>query len=108
MLSFDLSVMDIVLAIAVVVLLLLLLAQRKDLSEINSRLLEERPLEKPAEKTQDSVRQVQERRPRKQPSTGLQKCIHHFGYLGGLPRDAPVPDECLGCSKILNCRFPNR
>ncbi len=30
-------------------------------------------------------------------------CPHHFGYLANRPENAPVPQECLICSKVVNC-----
>jgi len=30
-------------------------------------------------------------------------CLHQFGYLRTLPKNAPIPDECFGCSKIVEC-----
>jgi len=30
-------------------------------------------------------------------------CMHHFGYLRTLPKNAPIPDECFGCPKIVEC-----
>jgi len=30
-------------------------------------------------------------------------CLHHFGYLRTLPKNAPIPDECFGCQKIVEC-----
>jgi hypothetical protein len=30
-------------------------------------------------------------------------CFHSFGYLRTLPRNASLPDECLGCPKIMEC-----
>jgi hypothetical protein len=30
-------------------------------------------------------------------------CPHNFGYLKSLQGDAPIPDECLVCPKILQC-----
>lgn len=30
-------------------------------------------------------------------------CLHDFGYLGTLPRNTSIPDECLGCAKIIDC-----
>jgi len=33
-----------------------------------------------------------------------QECQHQFGYLRTLPRNASLPDECLRCHKILDCR----
>ena len=32
------------------------------------------------------------------------KCIHYFGFVNTLlPKDAAIPDECLICSRILQC-----
>jgi len=30
-------------------------------------------------------------------------CSHHFGYLAHRPKDAPIPQECLTCQKIVDC-----
>jgi len=30
-------------------------------------------------------------------------CLHQFGYLRTLPKNAPIPDECFGCTKIVEC-----
>ncbi len=30
-------------------------------------------------------------------------CFHHFGYLNSLPRNTPIPGECFGCQKIVDC-----
>ncbi|MCW3993295.1 MAG: hypothetical protein NWE85_01855 [Candidatus Bathyarchaeota archaeon] len=31
------------------------------------------------------------------------KCKHFFGYLKKRPKDTAVPDECLTCSKMIEC-----
>jgi len=31
-------------------------------------------------------------------------CSHDFGYLGTLPSFESVPEECLTCQKMLECR----
>ena len=31
------------------------------------------------------------------------KCAHFFGFLNTIPKDAPIPDECLICPKVLQC-----
>ncbi len=31
------------------------------------------------------------------------KCPLHFQFLSTTPTDAPVPDECLACPKVLQC-----
>jgi type IV secretory pathway VirB10-like protein len=30
-------------------------------------------------------------------------CPHKFKYLRALPKNSPIPDECFGCPKILEC-----
>jgi hypothetical protein len=32
------------------------------------------------------------------------RCRYKFGYLRTLPRDAPIPDECLSCDRIIRCK----
>ncbi len=34
----------------------------------------------------------------------VKECRHQFGYLGTLPRDASIPDECFSCDKIIDCK----
>ena len=36
------------------------------------------------------------------------KCAHYFGFLTALPKDAPIPDECLICPKVLQCNIKKR
>jgi hypothetical protein len=31
------------------------------------------------------------------------KCARYFGFLNTTPKDAPIPDECLICPKVLQC-----
>ena len=47
-----------------------------------------------------------EKLPVKPPETGAKgssACSRHFGYLANRPKNAPIPQECLICSKIVNC-----
>ena len=32
------------------------------------------------------------------------ECKHRLGYLQTLPKNAIIPDECLGCDKIIECK----
>lgn len=32
------------------------------------------------------------------------ECKHRFGYLRTLPRNAPIPNECLSCDRIIECK----
>lgn len=34
------------------------------------------------------------------------ECSHHFGYLRTVPKNTPLPDECLGCPRIVKCLTP--
>lgn len=36
------------------------------------------------------------------------KCAQYFGFLNSLPNEAPIPDECLICPKVLQCSFRRR
>jgi len=31
------------------------------------------------------------------------ECPHRLGYLKTLPKEVAIPDECLTCSKLLQC-----
>jgi len=31
-------------------------------------------------------------------------CRYQFGYLRTLPTNAPIPDECLSCDRIIECK----
>lgn len=33
------------------------------------------------------------------------KCRHQLGYLQTLPRRSPIPEECLACHQIIDCKF---
>jgi hypothetical protein len=46
---------------------------------------------------------------KKDVSNDLQKrfsseCNHQLGYLSTFPADAPFPEECLSCNKIIECK----
>jgi hypothetical protein len=30
-------------------------------------------------------------------------CSHYLGFLKTFPRNKPIPDECLGCTKVILC-----
>lgn len=48
---------------------------------------------------------IQERLARQQPAAvSAHQCPHTFGYLRTLARDVTLPDECLSCEKIIECR----
>jgi hypothetical protein len=47
-----------------------------------------------------------EKLPVRPPETGVKgssACLRHFGYLANRPENAPIPQECLVCSRIVDC-----
>jgi len=48
------------------------------------------------QKTASSQKQAQK-------TSSEKDCLHFFGYLGGLPKNTPIPGECFGCEKIVDC-----
>jgi DNA-directed RNA polymerase subunit RPC12/RpoP len=32
-------------------------------------------------------------------------CTHHLGYLKRRPKNTPIPEECLTCSKMIECMY---
>ncbi len=37
---------------------------------------------------------------------GASKCSYHFGYLFGQPKNAPFAEECLICTRVMECMVP--
>jgi hypothetical protein len=37
-------------------------------------------------------------------SAATLECQHHLGYLQTLPKSIAIPDECLGCEHVIECR----
>lgn len=104
MLSFEISVVDVVLVLAVIVLLALYITRlsTKSVAEPELSVPSEKGIEKqlkPVE-TQESI---EERQLPTRPQIGSLQCPHHFGYLKKLPKDAPIPDECFRCPRMAEC-----
>ncbi len=36
---------------------------------------------------------------------GPGNCLHHLGYLKKRPKNTPIPEECLTCSKMIDCMY---
>jgi len=58
------------------------------------------PLEKEEEKKEKEEPAVV---PLKKERKGPPGCNHDLGYLARRPKDVPIPQECLVCSKIVDC-----
>ncbi len=43
------------------------------------------------------------------PPKGVQarppECRHFFGYLKKIPKNTPIPDECFGCLRMVDCLY---
>ena len=42
--------------------------------------------------------------PAKKEEKDSSKCPHRFRYLASRPKGAPIPQECLTCQEMLECR----
>lgn len=38
--------------------------------------------------------------------TEFNRCVHEYGYLGTSWKNKPIPDECFGCPKLIECVAP--
>ncbi len=59
---------------------------------------EEKPAVEPLEKEKEPAA-----KPLKKEGKGPSGCPHDFGYLAKRPKDAPIPQQCLVCSRIVDC-----
>ncbi len=64
--------------------------------------------EKPLEQV-ETPKIVKERQSSTAPRKNLEEmpsgCLHFFGYLRDMPKNTLIPDDCLGCSKIVECMY---
>lgn len=56
------------------------------------------PVEPPAESIPDKIIQ------QSLETETAQECKYKFGYLRTLAKNAPIPDECYSCDKIIDCK----
>ena len=106
MLSFELSVIDVVLIIAVIILLSFHLTRTPEKPNVKPKLSVER--EKSLEK--GKIKNLVSKTSRKKSSLAEEespvKCSHHFGYLSSIPRgEDSIPEECYSCSRMIRCSF---
>ena len=104
MLSFELSAIDLILVIAVIVLLILYVTKSSAEPHTEERRFveEEIPPEKPAvEAANPKIEGEKELLPHAR--TDSSRCPYVFGYLKKLDKNAAIPDDCLGCPRIMDC-----
>ncbi len=104
MLSFEISVIDIVLMLAIIILLILYITKQstKSVTEPDLSVSEEKTAEKPSE-TPETQKPIEQERLLTRPKTSSLKCPYHLGYLKKLPKDSPIPDVCYGCPRMIVC-----
>lgn len=104
MLSFELSAIDLILVIAVVVLLILYITKLSAKTAIEEKLSVKGKI--PPERAKMAARSLKtgvKTQLSSRAQTDSSNCPYGFGYLKNLDKDAPIPDECLSCSRIMEC-----
>lgn len=113
MLSFELTVIDVVLIIAVVILMSFHITRTPKGSNVEPKLSVE--TEKPFEKreTKNAVSKITETKSslsaRATDEESPEKCSHHFGYLSNISKDEDsIPEECYSCTSMMRCLFSRK
>ena len=107
MLSFELSAIDLVLAIAVIILLIFHIKKASTKPFTKEKLFPEN--ENSSKQTMEDLKPEKEmERPTPKPQMDSTKCPYGFGYLKKLDKDASIPDKCLSCSRIMECYSANQ
>jgi len=99
MVSFEFSAVDVVLAVAVIILFILHLTRSS--AEPSTRTEPTLANRNAPDYRKAQVSPMEMRKPSEQ--TDSWKCTHSFGYLGNLPREASIPNECLTCPRVMEC-----
>ena len=120
MLSFELSAMDLILAVAVIILLILYLTKSSAKPPVEEKLLVESDtssrepvMEATLRETAVAEAMIREEETERTVSSQLRSqigsatCSFGFGYLRKLDKQASIPDECLGCPRIMECGSAN-
>jgi hypothetical protein len=111
MLSFEMSAIDLILAVAVIILLILYLTKSSAKPPVEEKMLVEKESssrEPVMEATMPEATVPEEEiespvSSQPKPKTGSATCPYGFGYLRKLDKEASIPDGCLGCSRIMEC-----
>jgi hypothetical protein len=100
-LTFDISIFDITMLIAIIVLFTLYLTSTPKESSMRKTVLKKvintkKPTQNPKpQKTQNN------NHTNKNPN-----CPHHYGYLKThRDKNKNIPEECVGCTKLVQCLF---
>jgi hypothetical protein len=105
MLSFELSAIDLILAIAVIILLVLYITRLSGRPPVEEGLLVGKKNSSEKRVTGAAVPEEGDRPVSTQPKSqsGSEPCPFGFGYLSKLDREASIPDGCLRCPRVMDC-----
>jgi hypothetical protein len=108
MLSFELSVIDIVLAIAIIVILLLQVKRTSTESTAQPEVSfgKRKSLESLKRKNMTRKASGMKEFPDHIPKDSAD-CPHRFGYLNMLPLGSSIPEKCYSCSRMRECLMAN-
>jgi hypothetical protein len=95
MISFELSAIDLILAVSVVILVILYM------TKLSGKTIEEKPLKK-LSKMKKAFKDAHKEKSLEF-STDYGDCPRGFGAIRKIGEDNSVSERCLGCYKIMEC-----
>ena len=105
MLSFELLLLVLIVVVIILLILYIVYALEppaKPVAEKKKSAREKISTGKPATSATNQKARTKKPVPTK-PQIDSLECSYGFGYLRKRDKKAPIPDECLGCSRILGC-----
>jgi len=106
MLSFELSVIDVVLIVAVIILLSFHLTRTPNKPDVKSKLGVQREKSLEKRRMKDLVSKASKKKSSSAEEKSPVKCSYHFGYLSSIPTgEDSIPEECYSCSWMMRCLF---
>ncbi|MGD8506197.1 MAG: hypothetical protein PVF15_05975 [Candidatus Bathyarchaeota archaeon] len=105
MLSFEISVIDIVLVVAIIILLSFHLTRTSYEPSVKKRFGAER--RKSVRKPENPVSEISsKRRSSEANEKNPPKCPFHLGYLNNIRKEeGSIPEECYKCTQMMQCSF---
>jgi hypothetical protein len=103
MFPIDSSLLTAILIIMAISAYILILKKLKPKSIFTNKIPKQHP-KKDDLKTREKEKNIEKKIPETAQSKEYRSgCSHYFGYLGTLPKNASLPDECLECPNIIKC-----
>jgi hypothetical protein len=109
MLSFELSVIDVVLIIAIIILFSLHLTRTSKKFDVRSKLNAGRQRSLEEKEMEGFVSETPERKAFLAEEKVPGQCSYHFGHLSSISqkRDS-IPEECYSCPKMMRCLYSTK